>query len=301
MATTFADLIEECFSYLLSYGSSRDKVTSLSATLNSTDTTFTVADGRQIDRGFLEMDSELIAVASVDINTGIVMAHPWGRGARGTVAATHATNSMVVASPRFPRSRVKAEILQVVNNLYPELFSVAIDETNTVNAAQVTYPLPADARSIVGVRYQTTGPSKMWAPVTRYYMDQNADVTAFPTGKSLDIYGAMQPGRIMKIRYRREFNDFVNETDTFASVFLSEDWRDIIRLNVVGRLLLGLEPARLELDSIESNNRSATAGGVQPTAAASVGKQFMALALVRLGEERRRLLNQYPTTQVRMS
>lgn len=301
MATTFGDLIEECTNYLHSFGAARDKLTSLSLGLNATDTTFTVADGRQIDRGFLEIDNELMAVNTIDVSTGIVTLHPFGRGARGTVAASHLTNAMITSSPRFPRNRVRSEILQVVNGLYPELFNVAVDQTNTANPAVVTYPLPADARSIVSVQYQTTGPSKLWAPITRYRIDQNADTTAFPTGRSVDIFAGMQPGRSIKIRYRREFPDFVNETDTFASIFLAEDWRDIIRLMVVGRLLMGLEPARLELDSVESAARSQTTGGVQPTAAVSVGKQYLALAQSRMVQERRRLLEQYPSTQVRMS
>lgn len=296
--TTYADLTEEILSHLNGYGETRDKVTSLTQAIGATDLTFTVADGKSINRGYIEIDSEMMAVASVDTNTGAVTVHPWGRGARGTTAAAHAINTMVVDTPRFPRSTVKQEINEVISTLYPDLFNVTVDETNTVNPVRVAYPIPADAESIVSVQYQTNGPTKQWAPVTRYAMDYNADVTNFPTGKSLDIYQGMAPGKPIKIRYRRKFNPLVNETDTLTSVNVSEDWRDILRMSVVGRLLMSLDTGRLELSSIEANNR---AQFTQPLQASAVARQNLQNAALRIAQERRELLMRYPSTQVRMS
>lgn len=296
--SSFGDLIEDVSSYLYSFGQDRDKVTTLTQSLNSSATSFTVADARQVDRGFIEIDSEIMAVLSSDPSTSTVILHPWGRGQKGTAAVAHSANVMVSNTPRFPRSRIAADIKQTVLDLYPELWQVQQDETNIVNPAQVTYPLPAAAESVISVQYQSTGPSKMWVPVTRYKMDYNADLTAFPTGKSLDIYVGMTPGRKIKIQYRTKFGAFVNETDTFASVGLEESYRDIIRLGAMSRLILAADPARLDLDSIESSARGQM---VQPLSATSMAKQFLQLQQLRIAEERRRLLNQYPSSQVRWS
>ena len=298
--TTFGQITDEILAHLYSFGSSRDKVTSLSLGLNATDTAFTVADGKQLDRGYVEIDSELMQVNAIDSSTGIVSLFPFGRGARATTPANHLAGVMVTSNPRFPRFRVQTEINEVVDALYPDLFDVTLNTTQVVSPVQVTYQLPADFKSMVSVQYQTTGPSQMWAPVTRYAYDLNADTTSFPTGRSVDIYQAMQPGRKIKFRYRRAMAQFVNETDTFATVFMAEAWRDIIRMMVVARLLMSLEPARLELDTLESAARSGQ-GGVQPTAASSVGKQLLQLAAMRVAAERRQLLEQFPSTQVRKS
>lgn len=296
--TTFGDLIEECLSYLNGFGDVRDKVTSLSGAISSSATTFTVADGRQIDRGYIEIGSEMMAVKSVDSTTGAVTLHPWGRGVRGTTAVAHSDGAMVVDTPRFPRSKVMDETNVVISLLYPDLFDVTLSESNSVNPTRVTYPLPADCESVIRVQYQAIGPSQMWTPITRYKVDYNADPTAFPTGKSLDIYAGMTPGRTIKILYRRKFLSFASETDTFASVYLSENYRDIIRLMVVGRLLLSQDPGRIEMDSVESSQR---APFVQVTTPTSVAKNHLALAQQRVAQERRRLLTLYPSTQVRMS
>ena len=296
--TTYADIVEECLSHLYGYGEVRDKVTTLTQDIGATDLTFTVADGKQINRGFIEIDSELIAVASVDSSTGTVTVQPWGRGARGTTAAAHTNTTQVTDTPRFPRSTVKREVNEVIGTLYPDLFNVTVDESNTVSPVVVTYPVPADVESILSVQYQSIGPSRQWIQVNRYALDYGADTTAFPTGKSLDIYQGMAPGKPIKIRYRRKFGTLVNETDTLASVYVSEDWRDIIRMGVVGRLLMSLDSDRLELSSIEASNR---AQFVQPLQASAVGRQNLQNMQLRIAQERRELLIRYPSTQVRQS
>lgn len=298
MAATYADLIEECLSYLTSFGATRDKVTTLTGPIGTGDVNLLVDDARQVDRGLIEIDDELLYVKLSDVSSGIVTVHPWGRGQRGTLAASHSAGTMITNNPFVPRSVVKREIREVIDKLYPDLFAVAVDETQRTAPTQVTYPLPAVAQSIISVQYENVGPSKMWVPVTRYRMDTSADATAFPTGKSLDIYQPMLPGRTLKVRYRTGFGDLVAETDTLQSVGVEDSFRDIVRLGVVGRLLMGLEPARYDSSTSEASQGG---GSSQPQPPSAVGRQYLSLMQIRIQEERRRLLNQYPSTQVRMS
>lgn len=296
--TTYGELTEEILSHLNGYGEVRDLVTSLSGAIDADDLTFQVADARQVNRGYIEIDSELLAVKSVDTSTNLVTLHPWGRGVRGTTAASHADGAMVTDTPRFPRSVVKNEINQQIRGLNGALFAVASDESNTASPAVVTYPIPADVKSIVRIQYQTVGPTRMWAPVARYKVDHEADTTAFPTGKSVDIYAGMAPGRTIKILYRREFGTLSAETDTFASVYLDENYRDILRDLVLSKLLAGQDAARIAVDSVESANRAST---TQPLQATSLARSYFQSAQVRIAQERRRLLDLYPSTQVRMT
>ncbi|MDE2472908.1 MAG: hypothetical protein KGL35_30370, partial [Bradyrhizobium sp.] len=277
----------------------RDKETALTTAVSDlTGLTLQVADGAQIDRGVVEIDDELMEVQSVDKIAGIVTLQPWGRGARATTAATHTVGSRVVSNPTFPRTRIKATINQIINDIYPQLFSVAVDATNTVNPAQVTYPVNANADSILSIRVQTIGPSQMWAPITRFQFDRLAATSFFASGRSVDIFQSMPPGRPIKIVYRQRFGQFVNETDTFASVNLDEGYRDILALGAEARLLPALDNPRMQLNSSESR---AQAQFDQPGIASQVARQLLQTFQQRVRDEQDRLLRMYPSSMVRMS
>ena len=294
--TTFGDLIDDVENVVNNLGSQRDKVTSLTANATTGDLSLSVVDAKQVDRGFVEVDREMIAVVSADSVANTVTVQPWGRGARGTTAATHTSGARVTNSPRYPRFRMGVEIQQVVDSLYPDLWQTAVDETQTVRPPQVAYPVPAVVDSVISVSVQLIGPSKVWAPVTRWRLDKNADATAFTTGKSIDLYAGMPPGRKIKVVYRKAFGTFTNEATTVASVGLEERWRDIIKLRAAAKLIIASDAGRVQLDSIEAANR---AEGVQPLSASRIAQQMMVLAQTRMAEEKHRLLREWPSSQVR--
>lgn len=295
--TTFGDLIDDVENVVYNLGTQRDKVTALTAAVTSTSAlSLSVVDAKQVDRGFVEVDRELIAVVSTDHTANTIAVQPWGRGAKGTTAATHAIGARVTNSPRYPRFRMGVEIQQVVDSLYPDLWQVATDETQTVRPPQVAYPVPAAVDSIVSVSVQLIGPSKVWQPVTRWRLDKNADATAFTTGKSLDIYSAMPPGRKIKILYRKKFGTFSTEATTVDSVGLEERYRDIIKFRAAAKLIMAADVARVQIDSVEAANR---AEGVQPMSATRVATQMMTFAQTRMHEERLRLLREWPSSAVR--
>ena len=297
--STFADVINDVWTYLYGFGTERDKVTSLSAPMSDTvSTTVQVADGLQIDRGVIEIDDELMAVQSVDKNAGTVTLHPWGRGANGTIAAPHAAGARITANPTFPRTRIKATINQIINDIYPQLFSVAVDGTNLALPAQITYPVNANADSILSIRVQTLGPSQMWAPITRFNFDRLANATSFTTGRSVDIFQSMPPGRPIKIVYRQRFAQFTAETQQFSDVFLDEGYRDIIALGAEARLLPSLDNPRLQLNKAEDRNLAQYA---QAGIASQIARQVLAQYQQRLKDEEDRLVRMYPSSMVRMS
>lgn len=294
--STYGDLIAETQQYLYGFGADRDKVTSLKAAIKSDDLQFSVADGGQIDRGYIEIDDEIFEVAQVDRVSGLLTIHPFGRGAAGTTPAPHMSGSRVTNNPRFSRNRVKTEVNNAIRALYPDLFSVASYEFNA-NAAKVTYGLPANAEGVLSVSGETLGPSGMWRPVTRYRFDYLADSTAFPTGKTIDVLDPVAPGRKVKVIYKARTTAPVYDSETLSANGIEDDWRDLIRLKATSQLLLGLEPIRLNVESIESLARGDAS---QPAQAVQVSRQLMGMYQNRMAEEIRSLYRRYPTTAVRM-
>lgn len=298
--TTLSDLVNDIQSYLYGFGVERDKETALQQPINDpTALTFQVADGAQVDRGYVEIDDELIAVQASDRSTGNITIQPWGRGTQGTDAALHVVGSRVASNPRFPRSRIKQTINQCISAIYPDLWGVAVDQTNTGRAARVAYPVNAAAESIVSMSVQTLGPSQEWRPITRYRFDYLAYSGVFSSGKSVSIYEPLPPGRPIKIIYRTKFSAFSGDDDQLMSdVGLDENYRDIIDLCVESKLVAALDDPRLQLGSIESATRSQYN---QPGMASQISKQLWLQYQQRVAEEKNRLLRLYPGSVVRMS
>lgn len=294
MPATFADLIAEVESFTYSYLGDRDKVTSLTSAITSSALSVPVAEAGLVDRGYIEIDDELIAVKSKNESAGTVTVHPWGRGERGTVAAAHDADARVAINPRFPRSWIKVEINNAILNLFPELFSVATDTTNTINASTLTYPVPATAEGLLAVSVDTIGPSKLWSPLRRFRFDYSAATSEFPTGKTVTLLEAVPPGQKLQIVYRKGFTELASDAALLTSSGCDESWRDLIKLQVGARMIMALDSSRLNTTSVEASNR---AGQIPVGSAVQVARQFLAQYQQRLDQERRLLLNRYPSVQ----
>ena len=103
---TFSDIVNEVQIRLSGYSQRQDQATHLTAALTSSGLSLTVADGSVLSRGLVEIDDELLWVASFDRTTGVATVAPYGRGFRGTTATTHASGSRVTIAPSFPRSLI---------------------------------------------------------------------------------------------------------------------------------------------------------------------------------------------------
>lgn len=290
MAATFGDLVAEVESFLYGYFTDRDKVTSLTNPINTTDLTLVVDDATQVDAGFIEIDNELVAVKAVNQTANTITVHPWGRGQRGTTAATHAAGARVAVNPRFPRYWIRTEINTSIQNLFPDLFAVATDRTNTLSPVVTTYPLPAAAETVLKVAWQTTGPSGAWMPVKRYRFDYTADTTTYPTGRTIDIGDATTPGRVLQVVYAKQFGTLAADADALTSVGLKDDWRDIIKLDVCARMLLSVDGSRMNPSTVEVASKAP-----QPLASVAIAGRLAGAAQLRVAQERAQLLREYPT------
>lgn len=295
--TTFDGLLYRIRQQALGYAKDQSPLSELTASVAATDTSFSADPGtvKSLSRGLVEIDDELMLVKSFDATSGIVqiMGGINGRGAEGTVAASHNAHALITADPRFPRARIREAVNDVLQALYPNL---CVFETTEITNVSVVYEyqMPADALDVWAVADQTIGPSKVWMQGMNYRFNPTADVTAFPSGKSIQLFDPVVPGQTMLIKYVKAPSALVNASDDFAGVTgLPERCVDLVVYGAMARLLPAYESARLQQTAVESTERSE----LVPTGSALKGAQFyMALYQQRLMEERQRMFEENPQT-----
>jgi len=291
---TFAQLVDEVRTNLAGYTLRQDRISNLanSGGINATQLNVIIGSAENLAKGIVEIDDELLWINTFDRNSNTLNAIPgFGRGYGGTTPSPHAENAMVTMTPTFPRVNVKKAINDTINSLYPKLFAVN-STVFTFNAAQVAYPLPDDARDVLFVSWQTVGPSREWLPVNRWRIDRMANVAAFDTTKTVNIYDKIMPGRKVQVYYSTIPNDLTNNNDNFAAVTgLPETSRDVITLGAAYKLLSYLDTGRINLSSAEADIND---NKLPSTAGASASKYVFALYQQRLMEESNKLQDRFP-------
>jgi hypothetical protein len=294
MPVTFNDMVNDVQSLLFGYVRSQEQATYLKTSgVSAADTTWTVNDPSRLSRGLAEVDDELVWIDTIDRSAASanVTLPPFGRGYLGTTAASHSVNAKVTFAPLFPRSRVKRAINDTILAVSNDLFAVG-STTFTFTSNIVTYSLPADVKDVLQVSFDTTGPSQMWYPLSRWRFDAMANVTDFATGKTIDIYEPVTSGRTVQVKYQK----FPSEMSTNADVFttttgLLESVRDCIMFGAAARLVSGVDSQLLNTQAVEANvldDRS------QPGVGGDLSRQFYQLHKQRLMEERQRLIQMFP-------
>jgi hypothetical protein len=294
MSYTFAQMVDEVRSNLAGYTLRQDRITNLANVggISATDLAIKIGSADNLAKGIIEIDDELMWINSFDTtNLQLNAIAGFGRGYGGTTPAPHSQNAQVTMTPTFPRVNVKKAINDTINSFYPKLFGVS-STTFTFNAAQVAYPLPAEARDVLYISWQTVGPSKEWLPVNRWRFDRMANVAAFNTTKTVNIYEKIMPGRTVQVYYSIIPNDLTNNTDDFATVTgLPETSRDVVTLGAAYRLLSYLDTGRINLSSAEADIND---NKLPSTAGASASKYVFALYQQRLMEESTKLQDRFP-------
>jgi hypothetical protein len=310
MATSFDQLVSRVKQQLLGYTRDQASISYLVADVSATAATFQVDTDTvtNVSRGLVEIDDELILVKKFDRASGTVTVMgsfgtgARGRGAEGTTAAAHTTNTLVTDDPMYPRARIKEAINDTINGTYPDLWVFSQYEFPKI-AARYEYPLPADVEDVYKVYVNTIGPSAVWFPLSSWRFNPQASTTAgqvkptpAPTGKSLQIMrDFIVPGRNIRVTYSKKPGVLVNNTDDFETVTGYPDrYLDLIVYGACWRLLPAYEAARLQQSQIEATERAP----LVPTGAGSQAAQYyMSLYQRRLQEERDRLFRLFENNQ----
>ena len=291
---TFSQMTSEVQSNLQGYSLRQDRITWLATAggISATDLTIKIGSADNLAKGIVQIDNELIWVNSFDRqNLTLNVAPGFGRGYMGTTPSPHAENAQIILTPTFPITMIQQAINDSINSLYPKLFQVA-STTFTFNAAQIAYALPDDARDVLYGSWQTPGPSKEWLPINRWRIDRMANVPAFNSTKTVNIYEKIVPGRTVQIYYSTIPSNLTNDSDDFAAVTgLPESSRDVVTLGAAYRLLSYIDTGRINLSSAEADLADTK---LPSTAGASASKYIFALYQQRLQEESTKLQDRFP-------
>ena len=288
--TLFVDLIDETSLALTGYTSRQDQATYLIADLGSTALTFQVQDGAVLTRGLVEIDEELIWVDSFDRTSNTATVAPYGRGYRNTDPVSHTTGSRVTIAPSFPRSVIAKNLNQAIDAIYPDLFGVYYT-TFPFIAARTTYGLPQEAIDVLGISWQTIGPSLEWLPIRHYRVDRMANPITWNTGKTISLSDGIIPGRTVMVTYTKKPTQLQYETDDFTLTGLPDSAREVIILGAAYRSASYLDMGRVPAASAEADS-------MQPNdpigSAANISKYIYQLYQQRLQIEVRRQQEMYP-------
>jgi hypothetical protein len=272
----------------------QDRQTHLVSGINSTVTSIVVSSASNLSTGVIQIDDELIYIDAYDRATGILSVPPYGRGYNGTSAASHQAGARVIISPTFPSVDIKGAINETIEAVFPDLYSTA-SHTFSYSPAKTTYPLPNEVETVLGVAYESTGPSKEWVPIRSWRVDPMANTDAFDSRNSISLYSAVEPGRTVQIFYTAAPAIMDSNDDDFEIVTgLPASCKDVIVLGAAARLASFIDPGRLTFGSAEADQQSQIAGRAYG-AGTNASKYLLALYDKRLAEESRKLTDRNPT------
>jgi hypothetical protein len=289
---TLAEMVDEVRSSLAGYTLRQDRITYLNSAINTTDLAIQVGSSSNLAKGIIEIDDELIWIDNFNSTTNTLNAAPgFGRGWQGTSPAPHAQYAQVTLTPTFPRTVIKQAINDTINSFYPKLWAIN-STTFTFNASQTTYPLPDDCESIIYASWQTTGSSLEWLPINRWRADPMANVSAFNTTNTINIYENIQPGRTVQVYYTTTANTLDANTDDFADVTgLPDSCRDVVTLGASYKLLSYVDSGRINLSSAEADLNDTK---IPSSAGVASSRYIFALYNQRLNEEALKLQDKFP-------
>ena len=194
-------------------------------------------------------------------------------------------------APTFPRFAIERNVNAAIDSVYPDLFGTA-STTFAFTAARTTYPLPADCIDILGISWQSIGPSKEWLPIRHYRVDRTADPATWGGSKTISISDGIIPGRTVTIRYSNKPPVLNNLTDVFESVTgLPASTREVIILGAAYRMAVYLDLGRVPATTAEANAQ----GGTNPIGSAvNLSQMLKRMYQDRLQVEVRRQQEQFP-------
>lgn len=284
--TTVNQFIDQCSAMLHSYTGTLEANTYLTSSVTATDLTIPVAHPNYINRGLVEVGNELMHVDAVGETSATL--YPFGRGAQNSVALPHAINTRVTNDPIFPRVSIYEALKRCIHNVQLDLFAVKTYGF-TYSVVQSSYPIPADTIRVLGVQYQVVGPSQEWVNVNHWSVDQNSDSA---TGKSIIFRECIQPGRDVQVIYAGELPTPDVFTDDLENLGIPEWMQSVLIYGTAWEIVQFLEPARLQLKSVEARTQAAA---VDVGAASNLAKQLYAMYQLRLDGARKRLLTTHPS------
>lgn len=281
--STFSDLTTAVAVELNGYSQTLDEVSYLTTSISNSVLTITVADASGFSRGLVEIDDELIYVTSVDRSANTLTVAPFGRGYRGSTAASHSANAQVTYSPLYSRAAIQRAINETIDASYPTLFDVAATSFLYV-AGLYSYSVPAAATAILGITWHNNYTNED-IPIRRWKFD--------PYQSTVSIYDLPNPGATVNISYRAKPARLTSGADSFTTVTgLPQSCEDVIRFGAAWRMLPYLEATNSSDLTAEADLSARRYGN--STSASQLSRLLQQQYQLRLQEEGMKLSQLYP-------
>lgn len=133
--TTVAELVNRTRRFMKDWPD-QDVIT---ASVSSTATTLTVADATLYPKNFhLEIDNEIMTVSTTGLGTSV----PVRRAALGSVAASHASQAVVLIQPHFELIEVIDALNYALQDSFPLLYKAVTDTSVTTTSGTFEYTIP---------------------------------------------------------------------------------------------------------------------------------------------------------------
>lgn len=246
--TTVADVIERIYrDYLLPPGEQPARFVVDTGGINASATSLPVDLGMlspeeqdQVGPGLvIEVGSELMLVEDTDGNDP-PEALTVRRGMYGTEAAAHTAGDLVYIAPDYPRQRLFEAVADAVDGLWPDLYSVQVEE---VWATGLPIELPSSVGSIIDIRAYVRGG---WVPVPGW--DPLPDFPLSSTGSAVQV--GVASGTRLHVKYRQIPQRPDDETDTLADLGVEDSWVKVIAVMATAELVAAEDVDRATIQFI---------------------------------------------------
>lgn len=246
---TFASLVDEVLLNLGGISFLGDQMCTLTQTIDASTNSFTV-DDTNVSRGVIEIDEELLYCTSASNGTLTVPA--WGRGWKGTAAASHTTGAAVSIAPVYPRSVAARAVNNAIRSVFPDLFAITSLDT-TVSADTWQYEIPAAAERILSVewRWDTI---EGWCLTNDWELTSSAYTTDFASGKFLSLGQSLPVGALLHVTYAKQPTLLSASSDAFATVTgLPATAREVVILGAAASLLPWIDVGKTPSATVPSD------------------------------------------------
>lgn len=285
------DLVDRVEGDMLGYTIRRESMGTLAAPIAASGSlSLTVEENDLLTRGPIQVDDELLVVTAFDGKTATIPA--WGRGYAGSTPAAHAAGSRVTVAPVFPRYKIRDAIVSTVDDFYPDLFGVG-KATITLAGAVRTYALPAETEKILGVRYDTTGPSGSWRQIKSWAFNPTANLDEYPTGRAITLPAdRFTPGQTVDITLMTK--PAIGETeDSWDDLFLFPSAAEATMWGTKYRLVSSVDFGLIDAQSISAGMAQRPDNRTNPS---DLARQLYALYRDAVDRERSRMLASFQST-----
>jgi hypothetical protein len=264
--TTLADAVSLTRNYLMT--GQQDRLNVLQTTVNTSITSIqfthellSVVPNTRIAIDLEEMHVIAVSGSSAGSTATVI------RGYNGSTAASHTAGAIIRVAPQFSDWRISQEInteLKELSGPNVGLYRIRPYEF-TFTPATFGYNINAtDMIDVWRVRFDHPGPEKDW-PVFRredWYVDQDANTTAFPQGIQLVLRKPAFPGHTVRVSYKASFGGPLTATtdDILNVTGLHNEAHDILSLGAALGLVMGRDIKRSFMESQPEPRRSDEVG-----------------------------------------